>query len=224
MANQMDLLAHASQIDAANPKIPMGGAPKPATRAAPAPGGNIKPGQGIRQMPAGTTPSTPINRAEANKNILEQTTNQEHPFGKNDNNRAVAERVARDERRLGNKQTQQAVPLTPGEASERDLKAADAFENDNLDSLLHNTVADAHIAEQQRQEILGDRAEQVTALRASKPAPAPFAAQQPVQTATAPAGGATTPPAAGPPPPAPAGAGTSQGPNTQAPPAFAPPQ
>lgn len=123
--------------------------------------------------------SIPAGQEEANAKLSEAIQTVEHPFGNNDNNRLVAERVARDERRAnGGKPVQLAKPLTAGEASERDLALADAYEEANPDSLEDNTVVEQHTADAQRQEILADRAAKVAAIAptagASAPAPPPL--------------------------------------------------
>jgi hypothetical protein len=53
----------------------------------------------------------------------------EHPFGYNDNNRRVAERILRESRVV--KQVQAPAPLTPAEAAQNDLEKADAIDAEN---------------------------------------------------------------------------------------------
>lgn len=118
--------------------------------------------------------STPADQSEANKNLSDALVTAEHPFGNNDNNRLVAERVARDEKRANaGKPVQLAKPLTAGEASQRDIDAADEFEKANPEVLDDNSIVEQHVSEAQRQTILAERAEQVIALAPGKGAPAP---------------------------------------------------
>lgn len=53
----------------------------------------------------------------------------DHPFGHNDNNRRVAERILRDSKALKN--TPAPAPLTPAQAAQSDIDKANAFDADN---------------------------------------------------------------------------------------------
>jgi hypothetical protein len=126
-----------------------------------------------------TTSNVPAGQKKQNLVLQEGLQNAVHPFGFNDNNRLVAERVARDEKRIGIvKQTE--VPKTPGEASTEDLERADAYESEN--GVPNSDTVEQHIQEAQRKDILADRLAQVkdkgistteTAAAAPPPPPPP---------------------------------------------------
>lgn len=83
----------------------------------------------------------------------------EHPFGGNDNNRRVAERIVREGAKL--KQASEPVPLTGAEAAAADLRRAD-----ELDALDESEMTDKELATR-------DNAVTAAALAAQQAAGAP---------------------------------------------------
>lgn len=170
MANQMDLIKNASAIDASiyGPNGEKAG--ERSFSAAPDTGSTAP----IMTDGSKTAKKTSAQQG-SNATLSEGIAASIHPFGYNDNNRMVAERVVRDEKRFGNK-PQAAVTLTAGEASAKAIEAADAFENANPESVVGSTTAQQHVQDAQRQEIISTRAVQVAALQgatAPPPPPAP---------------------------------------------------
>jgi hypothetical protein len=78
-----------------------------------------------------------ISQVVGNKDILPFVP--EHPFGGNDNNRRVAERIVREGAKL--KQASEPVPLTGAEAAAADLKRAD-----EVDALDESQLTDKELA------------------------------------------------------------------------------
>jgi thioesterase domain-containing protein len=98
-----------------------------------------------------------------NKNV--EPFEPEHPFGGNDNNRRVAERIVKEGAKL--KQASAPVPLTGAEAAAADLKLADAF-----DALAEPELTDKELAAR-------DDAATAAALAAQQAAGAPPAPPAP---------------------------------------------